>query len=601
MTLPERRARSRGSDRVVASGDTWGVAQPRGNATGVLGARTRFHVLFRLAVRAASLRALAERSPLRPRDWRRFALSCALDAAETVWLHRDDDLHLLPRVVLGTADVAAWSDATSHPYDLAVLGTVPLLAEAGARMGFVAYGIGAVQASAVIARRRWRGDETDPTPWIWALLAATSGVALRYYERRQDRAAELRWEAELEARTRVAYDAGRSAVALGADTAVDRLWSTGPIIGAEALGVTSLRQWRAQLAAQVGHDSIYLRSALLAWEHRTNRNHELANDVEIDIDTDDGLVIISPSQQAELGSRLDALGLLGPVRVEVARRSGTEVPGSAKHLRVNGLAMLLHADALAEIAPIDPGPVVAVLGAMWLALDGLDRYGGAPRSVIVPSLLATAALGSAMARFVGPDDRRGHFASILAAFGITAGFSATANPRLRRPLGPLGEQRYPVLDAGAMPAVLSSIYFAELTRRQRVGVLGAAAVTLAAGLATLQGPPQWRQLLIEPLWLVAAIVPATLLAPSYAERAAVLDAERIAASDRRIENAFLAGRRSVIDLVDTMRRSADAQLERLAASGRALAEELAAVRRRLGEVEQLLAALQHDSDGEGEA
>jgi len=566
----------------------------RRRGVGVLAARSTFHGAFRTAVRLGTARALADRSPLSRRDWTRLAVSAVADVGEWALLRFDDRMHLGVRLAASTLDVATWSDAVAYPYDVAVLGTVPLLSEVGFRLGVRGYAVAAAQFAVVGGRRHLRGQPAGPLPWVWSGIAVTIGVAMRAYEDRQQRAADHRWAAEVEARENAAFDAGQASIALGADTIIDRLWISGWVLGPEALGAAALREWRDSLTERLGHQATYLGNALLAWQRQTNTGHDLQLDVDVHVSPDDGTTVMSAQQARLLVDQLSALGLVGRVDVAVVRRASGEVPGGSKVLLVNGHQVRIPADSTTRVAPIDPGPMAMVLGAAWMLLDAVDLYGGAPLRVVLPWVATSLALSAAMTRFVGPDDANGHFVASLSAIGIATGFAATANPRLRRPSGPFGQQRYPIFDAGAMPAVLTSISYRLFSTRQLVTVLGAGAAMLGIGIGTLQHRPDWKQLAVELVWLAAGVLPATVLAPSYAERASEIAAAHAEEIEQRTADAFLDGRRSIIRLVDVIAKSARRGVQRLRSSTEYLEDDLVEMSRRLDEVERRLSRLEQD-------
>lgn len=536
--------------------------------------------------------ALRNRRRLRRRHIPLLVASVAADLVEWAALRRSSRTHLGPRLVAQCLSTAGWAGEIGDNYDAAVLAGVPLVAEAAVRVGPGALLVVAVDLATTLAYRRWRRQRGDGQFFFWQLLAVGAGLLLRWYEARQNAAALAAFERDVQARARVAHSEGQASIALGVDTAVDMLWSLGTILGPEALGAQALREWRNRLAAQVGKQATYLLQALREWEHRHNVSPQLALDVSVRLAPGDGTILLTPMQERYLVDQLDRLGLVGVVEVRVVDRKQAEHPTGRRLLSVSGVLLELPADDLpGSVTAIDPGPLAALLGAAWLVIDMIETYGGTPSAATLPWVAATIVVAWAM-RSAGPYDPTNRTGSILALLAIAAGFSATAMPRMRRPEGPFGQQRYPFIDAAIAPALLTAMYADDLTARQRTTIALAGVVLAAVGIGSLARPPRPRQLLSAIIWAFTAVIPARALAPSYRRRAEATAAAHRTEAQARIDAAYIAGRRSVMDYAREAQDGARDAVERLKRVGQLLDHDLPAIYQRLEQIEQRLRALE---------
>jgi len=88
------------------------------------------------------------------------------------------------------------------------------------------------------------------------------------------------------------------------------------------------------------------------------------------------------------------------------------------------------------------------------------------------------------------------------------------------------------------------------------------------------------------------VIPARALAPSYRRRAEATAAARTAQAQARIDAAYIAGRRSVMDYARASQTGALRAVERLERLGTLLDNDLPAIYQRLEQIEQRLAALE---------
>lgn len=558
----------------------------------MLRARPPFHALMRLAARASTLEALGSRR--RRHHSVAMAACVAADLATYIALNRRSDPHLKKRLAADLVDVAFWSEALDAPFDTATLGVTPLGIEAGLRFGFAAVGIPALEAAVVAGFRKLRGKRTGWQAFVWQVVAVATGWGLRSYQIRSRRSAEARFDRELSAQESYAFLAGQASVAFGADTVVDRLWSIAPLLAGHAsmpaeIDPGALRGWRASLSEQLGGAEVFLGHALLRWEKRNNDTPRLDRDIVVHVAPGHGTVVVSAGQAAELESRLDSLGLYGRVEVSVSDTDEAAVPGAPRHLVVNGIPIVLSADPTWKAGPVDPAAVILGLGALWQLLLTSDAYGGAPLSAVVPWAGAMAALAWKVHSDPPGDRDRRHARILSAVLAVSAGCTLSTTPRLRYPADARGKQHYPFFDVGSTAVIVAGLYWPFLKPPQRAGFVAASAALAAAGVASLQQPARWRQLALEPLWLIAEAIPARLMSVSYETFAREFD-ERLATTiAERMRSAVLDGRNSVVELV----RAARISLDEVAAG---LDEPIQlVVKQRLARADELLEALSTDA------
>jgi len=136
--------------------------------------------------------------------------------------------------------------------------------------------------------------------------------------------------ADRDAAVSLAELAGQNSVAMGADSVVDLLARTTPLLalpGGPPVA-SELSRWKAALAAECSRRATYLGVALANWQHRHNSaTPDLAADVDLRPVGVAGTVLLSASQAAQLERSLDLLGIRGlvPVRARTAGHVGSEV------------------------------------------------------------------------------------------------------------------------------------------------------------------------------------------------------------------------------------------------------------------------------------
>ncbi len=305
-----------------------------------------------------------------------FALQAAIFAA----LRRDDREHLVPRTILDALDVAYWSTVSSSASDHPTLVTVPLTIEAGARHGARALALPLVFMGAATAARRLTGRSTSPAFLLWPTAGVLAGIATARNARGQDRVTIAEQAVVAEARASSAYVAGQNAVAMGADSVVDLLTRTEPLLRAleERLGpgpaqrdpaglagptgtARALSEWKAELATATAGKAAYLGTLLARWG-RTRSAHDLSRDLVLDLSPGAGTTLVSATQAEWLTRRLDELALEGTQNVAVP--DGVE-PGAPFVLGIGHHLLDVPGDPEPPVRGFEQAPVLLAFGALW--------------------------------------------------------------------------------------------------------------------------------------------------------------------------------------------------------------------------------------------
>ncbi|HXM58808.1 MAG TPA: EsaB/YukD family protein, partial [Candidatus Dormibacteraeota bacterium] len=511
--------------------------------------RERYLLWWRLAVRvveAASLVAL-DRNPHELGV--AAAVACAVyDAGLAVWLRRSGRLALWPRLALDAADMTAWALAIGTAPDVAVLTASPLAAEAGMLLGWralvVPLVLGAVGAAAQLAG----GRPPAPGPFLWPAVGVTTAtLAIRYLRAVLDRRLDAAGE-EIEAAADRAHLAGQNSVAAGADSIVDLLTRTTPLLAAGGAPQPPSRvaAWKVALAESSTGQASYLGVALARWQRmRNSSSPDLATDVELRCVDAAGTLLLSPAQAEELGRQLDGLPLCGVETVAVVSPAPA---GREQVLVVGRRRVTLPADARPSVPALDPGPIALLLGAASFLTQSLPNGDGVP----LPVTLGLAAAGCGLAwwahRHVERRGRAGHGTVLLTGLllgGVDAVLATQTmgNPQVDR------LARFPFLLFLVWYGPLLIVYWRDLPERLRGLAIGGAAVVVATGFALLRSPPPAGHVLVAAVWPASTITACLglrdMLERDGADVAAGLERRHQAAVDR----AYRRGRRLVVELV----------------------------------------------------
>lgn len=570
-------------------------SDPAGGEVGkdvFLANRVRFHLVYRLAGRLYQLGA-ARSNPEAPR-WRSWAaLGCAaVDVAGAAWLKRSPGPTWVLRLVVDAADAALWSSgADLHP-DMATLPGVPFATEAGVRAGVKGLAVPIAGAAAASLTRRLRGLPARPGAFGWQAVGVGFGAGLAAYEARHRRALTARHAQGLQAELGRAHHDGQHAVAMTADSVVDLVIRTTPLLGSRAQGMSAglMAEWKAALAEAAGTRATYLGTALAAWESAYNRARpELAANAALNLAEGEGTVLLTAEQSTRLSAALDALRPRGKMEVGMADSVQARLPGRPRDLVAGGYRISLPADRRDSVAPVDVGPVVLAFGAVWWADLARPVSGGASRLAAGLAVADTLALAAWTHRRLHQRGTAAHGEVLLVGLLASAINTVIVSPSMRVCYAPDGVQNFPFLSGFTMASVLTPLYWRDLEPRQKATTVGLVALIGSIGIAMLKAPLDWPSLVLELLWPTAGLLSMWPLPQGLTLQAEALAASLARNDGGRVSEAYERGRSEVTSLVSRARQELGHALEECRPD---IHPELAAeADRRLAEIDHRLGVL----------
>ena len=557
----------------------------------LLSKRERFHLAYRLAGRSFQL--LIARSSRMPRRHITAAAACAVgDIVSAIVLRRSSRFAVGPRLAIDALDNALWSQGPTG-LELATMPGVPLAIEAGLRIGVAGLIVPVANATVTGCIRRLLGKPTSTGSFRYQAMAVALGAGIASYEANHHRVALARHEQGLEARIGAAHLAGQNDIATGADTVVDLLSRTTPLIsmsgGSPTVG-RMLADWRQSLAASTTEHATYLGIALAKWRRKHNDSqHDLAADVTFDLVEGHGTVLLSRDQAAWLESALDELLLRGTVAVAVVDDAEARQPNQPRRLLINGRPLDVPADPRPGLVPFDVGPLGFLASSMWFA-DTLFPGECEPRAWAVGPVAAAGPFLAMWAhRAVARRGEEAHARVLFVALGHSLLHAVASTGTMRNLRNPEGIQRFPFLGGINMIAMMMPLYWLDLDTTQRAIAVVAIAFILGVGLVLFPEPIDWSHFVAELLWPAAAFYSMSTVRSQLAVDAKWLDDDLEAAAQGTLDNAFAEGRSYVLGLASETRYGAHRDF---AVAREHLDERLSAeVERRLDEVDKRLEEL----------
>jgi hypothetical protein len=522
------------------------------------------------------------------------ALGCALyDVALATLLRRGVRLPLVLRGAADCVDIAAWSLVLGTG-SVAPMAAAPLCLEIGLRYGWRGVGGPFAVGAGVVLLRMAAGRPAqlaDVSLVWWTLVTAVVGAVARQYLRRKlDRQRRLAG-AETEAAASQADLAGQNSVAAGADTVVDLLTRTAPLLAVDGASPrpSPLAAWKLALAQASADHASYLRVVLARWQRTWNRaSPDLASYVHLTCAGESGLLLLSPHQVQALGQALDECDLRGRVTVAVPRPA---LPGRRQVLLVGDRELVVPPDPQPALRTMDVGPTAFVLATFLYLGHSLPALEAVPLWAACPSAAAAAGLAWWSHRHLAREGHAGYHEVIAAALLLGACDAVVSTLTMRNPY-PDGLAGVPGAVFPAWFAPLLLIYARDLSGSARVIYGGLALAVVAASFALLPGPvPPW-QVPVALIWPAASVMMSLGLRDFLDRDAADFRAELASARAAAVASAFRRGRRLVTELAaaaaEQTRRDYAAIRTRL--DGDVAAE----VDRRLQEADARLTALRAD-------
>jgi hypothetical protein len=526
-----------------------------------LSQRARVHLVYRLAGRAiqAVMSGQAEHPGRRVAGAAAWAVT---DLGGATALSRSSRFGLVPRLALDVIDIVHWGGRGAD-CDLAVISGLPLSIESGIRLGPAALVVPVVSAAVTGAIRRRRSLPASLLSFRWQVIGVFAGVGLAAYGRNRRNVLLARHERELQARLEEAYIGGQNDVAMGADSVVDLLSRTAPLLPAgsddQVVG-RLLASWKQSLAADTLARSTYLGVALTQWQRRHNAAHTaLHADVAFSLPPGDGTILLTANQWSWLESALDALDLRGRVPVEVVDPDEARQPDTPRRLRVGGAMVSVPGDRVRGLTPIDVGPMGFVVGAMW-CLDTLSsgNSGSSPWAV-TPVVVGGLGLAAWSNRQVEQYGSSAHRRIIAGGFAMAVAQTVASTATMSRTRARNGMQRFPFLAGVDMLGLMLPLYFDEFSPTERRVIVAGLIGVVGLGLLLMPEPTIWAHLVSELLWSGAAALSITGLGDGLSEDAERLNLVLSEADDAAIVAAFADGRSFVVSMVaearDAVRRT----------------------------------------------
>jgi hypothetical protein len=557
--------------------------------------RLRFHLSYRLAARVFQL--LVARTSPTPHRHRMAATACAVgDVAGALALHRSSRFGLTPRLALDAVDTAAWSQGGTG-LELAAMTGVPLAIEAGLRIGAAGLIVPVVNAGVTGMIRRRRGKPVSSGSFRYQVMAVALGAGIASYEANRRRVAVARHQQGLEARLGAAHLAGQNDVATGADTVVDLLSRTTPLLSSSARsgGVGRLlADWRQSLAATTADHATYLGVALARWQRRHNDTQpDLAADVTFSIAEGHGTVLLSSRQATLMEGALDELALRGNAVVTVVDIDEARQPNQPRRLVVGGHAVEIPADSRPGLVPFDVGPLGFLASSMWFGDTMIPGDCEPSRWAVAPGAAAGPLLAIWAHREVSRRGEAAHGRVLSVALGHSLLHAVAATATMRNFRNAEGIQRFPFLGGINMIAMMMPLYWGDLDARHRVVAVGGVGTIVALGLALFPERIDWSHVFAEVLWPAAAFYSMSTVRTQFELEAGRLTAELEKEDQVALDEAFVEGRSYVLGLASETRHAARQEF----AVAEGLDERIGAeVERRLDEVDQRLEELSCKSE-----
>jgi hypothetical protein len=505
---------------------------------------------------------------------------------------------LAPRLTFDAVDTAYWSLLYDRA-DLATLTGVPLAMEAGIRSGAQGMVVPVVNAAVTAIVRRRHGRPRSLGSFRWQAMGVACGGGLARYEESRRAAALARRRQSVDARCQLAHLAGQNDVAMGADSIIDLLSRTDPLLASTNLrgetgGAITGRQlaaWKQSLATTTVRRAAYLGVVLTQWQSSHNgAQADLSADVIFDLREGDGTVTLTPSQANRLIAVLDELPMRGRVHVHHDRRDQVSDPSLPVRLIIGDQFVEISPDRRSDLVPYDVGPLGFVTATLW-SLDSLlpSRYRADYRAIMPIATLDTLLVWWSHAQ-IARLGRDAHLRLIVAALIAAEVDCVATTTTMRQTRSSDGTQFFPASSSITPTMLMLPLYWGDLSRPQRQAVVVALGVIILSGVALHPDRPGIGHLLMELAWPLAALISMASLDASFDADEARLGEQMAGDEDLAVAAAFEQGRSTVIELAAGSYERTLGEFERFRST--LDADIMAEVERRLVDVAKRLRELQ---------
>ena len=541
-----------------------------------------YFVRLFLAIRLSTRVAEAALGIETHRSWLvAVAAACAVADLFFVRLTRRPFMRWLPlRLAVDTLDAALWAATLHGASDVSIVVLSPLAVEAGLWLGVAGFLVPAVSGTVMLL-----AVEPNPLVYLWPAGSVAVGMLVSLCLRAQWRDRMRTAALETEAGAAQAELTGQNSVAMGADSVVDLLARTDPLLRMHEAAPPAfpLAHFKSRLAEKSSVGATYLQVALLRWQRAHNRSSpDLSADVEFRIQPGAGTLLLSPARAEHLERALAEMRLSGEVRVAT---EGDGSPGKEQVILIGDRLLTLPADPAPGAYPFYPVAVVFWWGAVVALSQSAPAWEAVPLAATVPLAAVMVMTGwwvnrrSMAGRPVPP------FWILLAGSGLGA-TQAVLTSWLTRP----DSGRLPFLFFLIWLAPLLGFYLRDLRIRQQVLVVGWCLAGIVAGAVAMRVTFNWTEPLAV-LWPLAGVLATSGLRSVLDGEADDLRTRLERRHSAEVRAGFRRGRELVIEL------TADALAElRHRSTATTLPPPIATeISRRLSEATELLTVLRQET------
>ncbi|WP_433170354.1 hypothetical protein [Actinoallomurus sp. CA-150999] len=494
---------------------------------------------------------------------------------------------LAVRLLLDTADVALWAIALHGAADIAAAVATPLAFEVGLWYRRLFLLVPALVGTVTLVALHLAGYPLAPLVYLWPATWGAVGVLASYVLRARWRGEARSVRDAIEAAVGQAELSGQNSVAMGADSVVDLLVRTGPLISTYEPRPRPFpfSDWKAELAEACSRQATYLGVVLIRWQRLYNsRSPDLSADVELRVPPGAGTLLLSSAQAERLQWLLEELAPRGTVPVEVPAQGPV---GAEQTVVVGTTRLVIPADRGPRPRPLQIAPFALGAGAVLTLIHSLPQWEATPLWVTVPLAVVLGVV--CWLGLTRPGTDPAATAARLVIIGLVLGATdAVLSTAFMRP----DSDRLPFT---FFPQWFGPLFFAhagDLSRRRRVLVLVGAVLAVGAGMLALPRGFSIIDMLIGLPWLISPTAMVLGLRRLMEADSAELRAEMERVHNGAVAEGFRRGRRLVIGLTS---EAVQQVRDRYRAARASIPAEIRVeIERRLDEVGTLLSALGTD-------